>query len=128
MRVSTQVLLVRDLPTGVALSYGGTFVTQRPSRIATLPVGYADGYPRALSNKGQVLIHGCRAPILGRVCMDMCMADVTDVPARVEPGDEVVLLGSQGEECIDAWGLAELADTIPYEVLTGFSERIPRTS
>ena len=60
--------------------------------------------------------------------MDMCMADVTDVPVRVEPGDEVVLLGSQGKECIDAWGLAELADTIPYEVLTGFSERIPRTS
>jgi len=128
MRVTTQVLVVRDLPAGVGLSYGGTFVTHRPTRIATLPVGYADGFPRALSNKGEVLIHGARAPILGRVCMDMCIADVTDVPIDVHPGDEVVVLGSQGDEIIDAWDVATLANTIPYEILTGFSERIPRTS
>lgn len=128
MRVTTQVLVVRDLPSGVALSYGGTFVTDRPTRVATLPVGYADGFPRALSNKGEVLIHGARAPILGRVCMDMCIADVTDVPIDVHPGDEAVILGRQGAEIIDAWDMAKHANTIPYEILTGFSERIPRTS
>ena len=128
MRVRTRVLVVRDLPVGVGVSYGGVHQTDRPSRVATLPVGYADGYPRALSGKAQVLIHGHRAPVLGRVCMDMCMIDVTDVPHHVKTGDEVVLLGQQGEENISAWELAEAAGTIPYEVLTGFSERIPRVS
>ena len=128
MQISTSVLVVRDLPAGVGVSYGGQFVTQRASRIATLPVGYADGYPRALSNKASVLIHGYRAPIRGRICMDMCMVDVTDVPVRVSAGDSVMLLGAQGDDEIDAWALAEWADTIPYAVLTGFSERIPRQS
>ncbi len=128
MRVQTKVLVVRDLPVGVGVSYGGQFRTTRPSRIATLPVGYADGYSRALSNKAEVLIHGHRAPILGRICMDMCMIDVTDVPHHVRAGDVVVLMGQQGSEDISAWDLARAADTIPYEVLTGFSERIPRVS
>ena len=128
MRVETQVLVVRDLPAGVGLSYGGEFVTQRPSRIATLPVGYADGYPRALSGKAEVLIKGHRAPVRGRVCMDMCMVDLTDIPVDVRPGDSVTLLGQMGEDAIDAWRLADWAETIPYEILTGFSERIPRVS
>jgi alanine racemase len=128
MHVRTRVLVVRDLPVGVGVSYGAEHLTARPSRIATLPVGYADGYPRALSNRAEVLIHGHRAPVLGRVCMDMCMIDVTDVPHRVKAGDEVVLLGRQGDHSITAWDLAKAADTIPYEVLTGFSERIPRVS
>jgi alanine racemase len=128
MRLSTRVLVVRDLPAGAGVSYGGQFVTDRPCRIATLPVGYADGYPRALSNTADVLIHGHRAPIRGRVCMDMCMVDVTDVPTRVRAGDEVVLLGQQGADKIDAWDLARWAGTIPYAILTGISERIPRLS
>jgi alanine racemase len=126
MTVKTQVLVVRDLPAGVGVSYGGRFKTRRPSRLATLPVGYADGYPRALTDKAEVLIHGCRAPIRGRVCMDMCMVDVTDVPHEVRPGDEVILLGSHGDESITAVDLAGWADTIPYEILAGFSDRIPR--
>jgi len=126
MSVQTQVLVVRDLPQGVSVSYGQSWVTPRPSRIATLPVGYADGYPRALSGKAEVLIHGHRAPVRGRVCMDLCMVDVTDVPVPVAPGDEVVLLGEQGEDAISAWELAGWADTIAYEILAGFSERVPR--
>jgi alanine racemase len=126
MAVHTRVLMVRDLPAGVGVSYGGTWTTSRPTRMATLPVGYADGYPRALSNKAQVLIHGHLAPICGQVCMDLCMVDVTDVPNTVTAGDEVVLLGRQGEVEINAWDLARWADTIPYEILAGFSQRIPR--
>jgi alanine racemase len=128
MHVRTQVLVVRDLPVGVGVSYGGEHRTLRPSRVATLPVGYADGFPRALSDRADVLVHGHRAPVLGRICMDMCMIDVTDVPHHVKAGDEVVLLGNQGSEIITAWDLAAAAETIPYEVLTGFSERIPRIS
>lgn len=126
MRIETKVLVVRDLPPGVSVSYGQSWTTPRPSRIATLPVGYADGYPRALSGKAEVLIHGHRAPLRGRVCMDLCMVDVTDVPVPVSPGDEVVLMGEQGEDAITAWDLADWAQTIPYEILAGFSERVPR--
>jgi alanine racemase len=126
MRVQTQVLVVRDLPAGVSVSYGQSWTTPRPTRIATLPVGYADGYPRALSGRAEVLIHGHRAPLRGRVCMDLCMVDVTDIPVPVRPGDEVVLMGEQGTDSISAWDLADWAQTIPYEILAGFSERVPR--
>ena len=118
--------MVRDLPPGVGLSYGRRFRTERPSRIATLPVGYADGYPRALSGQAHVLIQGHKVPVCGTVCMDMCMVDVTDLPMPVRAGDEAVLLGEQGGETITAWDLAEWAGTIPYEILAGFSARIPR--
>ena len=128
MSLSTQVLVVRDLPEGVGVSYGGRFVTNRPTRIATIPVGYADGYPRSMSGRAEVLIHGRRAPVLGTVCMDMCMVDVTDIPERVSPGDAVVLLGGEGVDSISAYDLANWAGTIPYEILTGFSRRIPRRS
>ncbi len=126
MRVTTDVLFVKDLPRGASVSYGRRWVTTRPSRIATLPVGYADGYPRALTGKAEVLVQGRRCPVVGTVCMDLCMADVTDVPAPVESGDEVVLLGGEGPDRIGADVLAGWAGTIAYEVLCGFSERIPR--
>lgn len=126
MQVTTRVLFVKDLPAGASVSYGRRFVTQRPSRIATLPVGYADGYPRALGNRASVLLQGRRCPVVGTVCMDLCMVDVTDLAEPVEPGDEVVLLGRQGEAEMRAEELAELAGTIPYEILCGFSERVPR--
>lgn len=127
MRVVTQVLFVRDLPVGASVSYGRSFVTGRPSRIATLPVGYADGYPRILGNRGHVLVGGRRCPVVGVVCMDLCMVDVTDVPGVVRSGDEAVLLGDQGDgPAITADELATWAGTIPYEILCGFSERVPR--
>lgn len=126
MRVTTQVLFVKDLPTGASVSYGRRFVTRRPSRIATLPVGYADGFPRALGGRASVLVGGVRCPLVGVVCMDLCMVDVTDVPAPVESGDEVVLLGGQGAERVTAEELAAHAGTIPYEILCGFSDRVPR--
>ena len=126
MSVATKVLVVRDLPAGAGVSYGRTWVAPRPTRLATLPVGYADGYPRSLSNRASVLIHGHRAPVRGRVCMDLCMVDVTDIPVPVEVGDDVVLLGRQGDEEITAWDLADWAETIPYEILAGFSDRVPR--
>jgi alanine racemase len=126
LSLKTQVLLVRDLPEGVGVSYGRRWVTPGASRIATLPVGYADGYPRSLSDKAEVLIHGHRAPVRGAVCMDLVMIDVTNVPATVEVGDEVVLLGAQGEQRITAWDLAGWAGTIPYEILAGISARVPR--
>lgn len=126
MRVTTRVLFVKDLPRGASVSYGRRWVTDRPSRIATLPVGYADGYPRALTGKAEVLVAGRRCPVVGTVCMDLCMADVTDVPEPVESGDEVVLLGGEGPARIGAGEVAGWAGTIAYEVLCGFSERIPR--
>ena len=121
----TRVLQLKTLPKHSPISYGGTFVTGRTSVIATLPVGYADGYKRALSNKAAVLIRGQRAPVVGRVTMDLTMADVTDI-AGVQPGDEVVLLGTQGGEAVSAEEMAGWADTISYEILTSISPHIPR--
>ena len=126
MRVETQVLFVKDLPPHARVSYGDSFTTRRPSRVATLPVGYADGYPRALGNRAHVLVGGVRCPVVGVVCMDLCMVDVTDLEEPVESGQEAVLLGRQGTEAITAEELAERAGTIPYEILCGFSERVPR--
>lgn len=128
MRVTTRVLFVKDLPRGASVSYGRSYFTTRPSRIATLPVGYADGLPRTLGNRAEVLIGGRRCPIVGVVCMDMCMVDVTDLAEPVESGDEVVLLGRQGGEEVSAEELAARAGTIPYEILCGFSERVPRVA
>jgi alanine racemase len=121
----TAVLQIRSLPEGSSVSYGRTFVTKRKSRIATLPVGYADGYQRLLSNRGAVLVKGRRAPIVGRVCMDLTMIDVTDIRG-VRRGDEVVLLGRQGRDEISANEMALWAETISYEILTSISARVPR--
>ena len=95
------------------------------TKIATIPVGYADGYPRGLSNKGSVLIHGQRAQILGRVCMDQFMADVTDI-ADVQAGDEVTLLGKDGDDCIPVEELSQISGRFPYEFLCCISKRVPR--
>ena len=121
----THVAYVKDLETGRAISYGGTYVTKRPSRIATIPVGYADGYARGLSNKGAVLIHGKRAPICGRVCMDQFMVDVTDIP-EVKMGDEVILIGSAGGETITMEEVGELSGRFNYEFVCNLGKRIPR--
>jgi len=122
----TRVTLVRDVPQGRGISYGRTFVTPSPMRIATLGAGYADGYPRHLSNQGaEVLVGGRRCPLLGRVTMDQIMVDVSKVP-EVKPGDEAVLIGRQGEETILAAELAEKAGTIPWEIFTGISRRVVR--
>ncbi len=121
----TAVVHVKAVPTGTPISYGSTWTAPRPSRIATLPVGYADGWSRLLSNRGAVLVRGRRAPIVGRVCMDLCMVDVTDVPG-VEVGDEVVLIGRQGSEVQDAHQLAALEGTIAYDVLCAVGARVPR--
>jgi alanine racemase len=120
-----RVVYVKDVPAGTPISYGRTFTTQRSSKIATISAGYADGYRRQLSNKGCVLIRGSRAPVIGRVCMDQFMVDVTDIPGVVT-GDEVVLIGRQGNETITADELAELCDTISYEILTSIGPRVPR--
>jgi alanine racemase len=122
----TRIAFIKRVPAGVPISYGRTFVTKRESIIATLPIGYADGYSRALSNKGFVLVRGVRAPVVGRVCMDMCMIDVTDVP-DAGTGDEVVLIGHQGSDRITADDIAAMTGTISYEVLCGISSRVPRT-
>lgn len=130
MRWRTAIGRLKDLPPGHAIGYGTTFHTKRPSRIATLPVGYADGYRRGLSgsdeaNHGEVLIRGRRVPIVGRVSMDLTTIDVTDVPDAAL-GDEVVLLGRQGTQEIAAEELARKLDTISYEVFCGVSARVPR--
>lgn len=116
---------LKEVPAGTAISYGATYVTDRKSKIATIPLGYADGYSRLLSNKGYVLINGNRAPIRGRVCMDSFMVDVTDIPG-VTVGDEVVLIGKQGNEVITVTEMAEMIGTINYEVLCNISNRVPR--
>jgi alanine racemase len=124
MTLKSQVMFVKDVPVGVSVSYGAHFVTKRQTRIATISAGYADGLPRALSNKGSVLIQGQLYPIIGNVCMDMCMVDVTD--SKVEVGDEVVLIGRQGMQEISAQKVADLTGTIDYEIMCGISKRVPR--
>ena len=121
----TRIVQLKKVPAGTSISYGQTFVTERESLIATLPVGYADGYSRLLSNRGAALIRGRRAPVAGRVCMDLTMLDVTAI-ANVQQGDEVVLLGRQGDAEISADEMAGWANTISYEVLTSIAARVPR--
>jgi len=121
----TRIAFLKKVAAGVPISYGRTFVTRRESMIATIPVGYADGYSRGLSNKGEAIVRSTRVPVAGRVCMDMTMLDVTDVPGVAE-GDEVVLIGAQGNERITADDIAVKTGTIAYEVLCGISGRVPR--
>lgn len=120
-----RVVQVRDVPAGAAVSYGGTWTAPRPSRLALVPLGYGDGYPWALSNRGEALLHGRRAPIRGRVCMDQLVLDVTDLPS-VRPGDVAVFIGQQGEEVITVSEVAERCGTISYEILTRLAARLPR--
>jgi alanine racemase len=121
----TRIAALRDIAPGEPVSYNATFRAARPTRIALLPVGYADGYNRLLSNRGQVLIHGKRAPIAGRVTMDQTMIDVTELP-EAAVGDEVALIGEQGSDRITADDLAAHTGTIAYEVLCAIGQRVPR--
>ncbi len=121
----TQVAQVKLVPAGEGISYGATFVTGHPTMVATLPVGYADGFRRAPANWGSVLIHGQEAPLLGRVCMDQCMVDVSHIP-QVRVGDEVVLIGRQGTANLTAEVVARRLGTIHYEVVSEILARVPR--
>ncbi|UCH82321.1 MAG: alanine racemase [Nitrospiraceae bacterium] len=125
MTLKSRIILLKNVPKGTSISYGRTFITRRKSTIATIPVGYADGYNRKLSNNAEVLIKGRRAPVAGRVCMDTIMADVTDIPG-VNYRSEVVLIGTQGNEKITADDIAEKIGTIPYEILTSVGTRVKR--
>ncbi len=121
----THVAYVKEVPAGRAISYGGTYVTKEPRKIATIPVGYADGYARGLSGKGDVLIHGKRAPVRGRICMDQFMVDVTEIP-DVACGDKVTLIGRDGDECITMEEAGERSGRFNYEFVCGLSKRVPR--
>lgn len=128
MSFITRVIQINDVEAGMGISYGHSYRTQRATKLAVLPVGYSDGYPRSVSNKGVVLISGKRAPIRGRVCMNLCMADITGIEG-VGVGDDVVLLGSQGNEAIDADEIAGWSNTISYEILCAIgnnNQRITR--
>lgn len=125
MSIRSHIILVKDLPPGTAVSYGGTYVTDRSARIATIPVGYGDGYKRALSNRGRVIIHGKFARILGRVCMDQFMVDVTHIPEARE-GDRATLLGRDGKLEISVEELSALSNSFPYEFVCDIGKRVPR--
>ncbi len=123
-QLTTKPVRLTAIPEGEWVGYGREFTARRETRIMTLPIGYGDGYPRLLGGKAAVLVRGMRAPVIGRVCMDMLMVDVTDVPGA-QMGDEVVLLGQQGDQRITPDELAVLCGTIPYEIMLGFTERVP---
>ena len=125
MQWKSQIILLKPIAKNQPVSYSGSFTTQRDSLIATLPIGYADGLHRMLSNKMDVLIRGRRVPQVGNICMDMILIDVTDIP-DVQAGDEVVIFGRQGDEMISVEELAVKGKTIPYEILCSVSKRVPR--
>jgi len=125
LALKARITQLRTARKGESISYGRTFVTERTSRLALVPLGYADGYSRGLSNRGEVLVRGCRARVVGRVCMDQFVADVTDVEG-VCVGDEVVLIGRQGEEEITVWDVAGAMDGIAHEVVAMLGVRLPR--
>ena len=125
MEIKSCITYIKEIEAGTAVSYGGTFVADHTMKVATIPVGYGDGYVRSLSGKGDVLIHGKRADILGRICMDQFMVDVTDIP-DVQEDDEVTLLGSDGAECIMMEELAEKSGGFHYEMICDIGKRIPR--
>ena len=124
MSLISHIAYIKEVPAGTPVSYGGTFVTSRTTRIATIPVGYGDGYPRLLSGKGDVLIRGKRAPILGRVCMDQFMVDVTDIEAQ--EFDQVTLLGTDADETISVDEIGHLSGRFPYELTCDINQRVPR--
>ena len=125
MGFKTKIVHIKEVPEGTSISYGRTFITKRKSKIATLPVGYADGFNRLLSNNHHVLVKGKYAPVIGRICMDQTMLDVTDIEG-VEVGDDVTIFGNQDGEKITAEEIAKKLNTIPYEVYCGISSRVPR--
>ncbi|OGS01093.1 MAG: alanine racemase [Elusimicrobia bacterium RBG_16_66_12] len=125
LTLKSKIVFLKTVAKGAAVSYGATWRARRPTRVATLPIGYGDGYSRALSNRAEVLIGGRRCPVVGRVTMDQTMVDVTGAP-RSRVGDDAVLIGAQGGERIEAGELSRLCGTIPYETATAISSRVPR--
>lgn len=125
LSMRSRIALLKDAPTGTHLGYGGAYITGRESRIATLAAGYDDGIDRMLYDGGRVLVRGQRAPIVGRISMDLMTVDVTDIPGASE-GDEATIIGRQGDECISVWELANLCRTIPWEILCRIGARVPR--
>jgi alanine racemase len=125
MQLKARVAQVREVPAGFRVSYGSTYEAPRPTRLATVTVGYADGYSRLLSSRGSMLVRGCRAPVVGRVCMDQTVLDVGQIEG-VRPGDEVVVFGRQGNECIPAEQIALATGTINYEIVSTITARVPR--
>ncbi len=125
MSLKAQITQVKEIKAGAGISYGRTYIAERPTRIASLALGYADGYPRVLSNKGEVLVRGQRAPVVGTICMDQFMIDVGHIPG-VQAGDEAVIMGQQGDQCILAEEIAEKAGTINYEIVTRIGLRLPK--
>lgn len=123
--LKTKIVFIKDTPPGRSISYGRTYITQSHTRIATIPIGYADGYGRILSNKAEVLVKGRRAPVIGKVTMDQTMIEVGHIKS-VKVGDEVILIGKQKDEEIRVEKLARLSGTIPYEIVTGITSRVPR--
>jgi len=121
----TRIISIREFGAGQALGYNGTYTTTHAARIAVLPVGYADGYRRGLSNRGRVIVRDMYAPIVGAISMDLTLIDVTHV-SGVEEGDDVILIGSSGPLRVDAVEVASLCGTVPYEILCGISKRVPR--
>ncbi len=124
--LKSRIVFIKTVPAGREISYGGTFTTKRSTRVATICVGYGDGYPRSLSNKGYVLVNGQRAPILGRVCMDQFMVDITDIKGTVQTQDEVTLIGKDMGEEITMEALGELSGRFNYELACDLGKRIPR--
>lgn len=125
MSFKSRVVHIKDMIKGDVVGYGRTYTIERPTRVATLPFGYDDGYNRLFSNAGEVIIRGMKAPIIGRICMDQCFVDVTNIK-NISVGDEVVLYGSQGQETISVESVAKQLNTIPYEVTCRISSRVPR--
>ena len=126
MTLKANVILVKEVEKDTSISYGRIFTTKGTSKIATIPIGYADGYTRMLSNKGRVLIHGQYAPVVGRICMDQCMVDVSHLNCDIKVGDEVVLIGEQGDNMITAEDVAQSIGMINYELVCIVGKRIPR--
>ena len=125
MSLYTVVSMVKEIPAGATVSYGRQYTAPTPRRIATVAIGYADGYPRSMSNRAEMLLHGKRAPVIGRVCMDQLMLDVTDIPEACM-GDIAVVAGSEGGESVTFDDMARWAGTINYEIICGISKRVPR--
>ena len=126
MTLKANVILIKEVEKNTPISYGRIFTTGRESKVVTIPIGYADGYTRLLTGKGKVLINGEAAPLVGKICMDQCMADVTDFENEVSVGDEVVLFGKQGESEIRIEDIARSIGTINYEIVSIIGKRIPR--
>ncbi|MDO8683064.1 MAG: alanine racemase [Armatimonadota bacterium] len=125
LTLKTRVAFIKQIEPGMTVSYGRTYRAKRRTSVATIPIGYADGFSRHLSNCGHAIIHGSRVPIIGRVCMDQTMLDVSNVP-DVRVGDEVILYGSQGNETISVEDVAALLNTVPHDVLCAIGQRVPR--